>query len=87
MKSLFRLVSVRLLRICDLNYIVSTLYEYRERRKKLQTPSEKSKLLGNVPQVIPDVHEHLDSNTGDITNSMNSDKGSQQSILQRKFIN
>ncbi|KAL8535973.1 hypothetical protein ACS0TY_011570 [Phlomoides rotata] len=33
--------------------------------------------------LIPDVHElQLDSNSGDITNGMNSDKGSPQSILQ-----
>ncbi|XP_022868002.1 uncharacterized protein At5g08430-like [Olea europaea var. sylvestris] len=30
------------------------LFEYLDRRKKLQTPSEQSRLLENVPMVIPD---------------------------------
>ncbi|CAA2983045.1 Hypothetical predicted protein [Olea europaea subsp. europaea] len=40
--------------IVTLTFISSTLFEYLDRRKKLQTPSEQSRLLENVPMVIPD---------------------------------
>lgn len=36
---------------------VLTLFEYLERRKRLQTPSEKSKLLSEVPKVTADLLE------------------------------
>ncbi|KAI3445557.1 hypothetical protein Pfo_002222 [Paulownia fortunei] len=57
------------------------LFEYLEKKKKLQTPSEQSWLLANVPTVIPDIYE-LNSNSGDIIDDMKSDKGSPKSILQ-----
>ncbi|KAL8061295.1 hypothetical protein ABFS82_02G077900 [Erythranthe guttata] len=45
------------------------LFEYLEKQKRLQTPSEQSRLLANVPTVIPDINE-LDSNSGDMENDM-----------------
>ncbi|KAG8368902.1 hypothetical protein BUALT_Bualt15G0094800 [Buddleja alternifolia] len=53
---------------------------YWDRQKTLQSPSEQSKLLENVPKVIPDISE-LDSNTGDVKEDMKSDEGSPTSIL------
>lgn len=64
-----------------LNFIVSTLFEYRERQKILQNPLELSRLLAEGPTVIPDINE-LDSNSDEMKNDMGSDKGSPRSILQ-----
>ncbi|CAA2988972.1 zinc finger CCCH domain-containing 44 isoform X1 [Olea europaea subsp. europaea] len=54
------------------------LFEYLDRRKKLQTPSEQSRLLENVPTVIPDLEYISD----DSKNGIKFDKGSSKSILQ-----
>ncbi|KAL6552273.1 hypothetical protein OROHE_007637 [Orobanche hederae] len=56
------------------NYIVSTLFEYLERRKRLQNPLEVSRLLENVPTVIPDVYEP-DCDSEGIKNDIGSDQG------------
>lgn len=37
-----------------LNVIDFTLFEYLERKKLLQTPDEQTRLLREVPEVIPD---------------------------------
>ncbi|KAL6545692.1 hypothetical protein OROGR_009566 [Orobanche gracilis] len=64
------------------NYIVSKLYEYLERRKRLQNPLEVSRLLENVPTVTPDVYEP-DCDSEGIKNDMESDQGcSPEAILQ-----
>ncbi|XP_011087639.1 uncharacterized protein At5g08430 [Sesamum indicum] len=57
------------------------LFEYLEKKKKLQTPSEQLRLLENVPTVIPDLSE-LDSNAEDIMNDMKTDENAPKSILQ-----
>ncbi|KAL1534932.1 hypothetical protein AAHA92_31045 [Salvia divinorum] len=57
------------------------LFEYLEKKRRLQTPSEVSKLIENVPKVIPDRHEHhpiSDDNLNDIS----IDKDSPKSILR-----
>ncbi|KAH6813870.1 hypothetical protein C2S51_022888 [Perilla frutescens var. frutescens] len=54
---------------------------YLEKKRRLQNPMEVSKLLENVPKVIPDLHE-LNSNSEDILNDMNPEKDSPKSILQ-----
>lgn len=64
--------------IVTLTFIASTLFEYLDRRKKLQTPSEQSRLLENVPTVIPDLEYISD----DSKNGIKFDKGSSKSILQ-----
>ncbi|KAK6139530.1 hypothetical protein DH2020_026730 [Rehmannia glutinosa] len=66
--------------VCDFNYNVSTLFEYLEKRKILQSPSGQARLLENVPTVIPDISEP-DSNSGGIRNDIKSGEGSPQSIL------
>ncbi|KAK6159671.1 hypothetical protein DH2020_003052 [Rehmannia glutinosa] len=66
--------------VCDFNYNASTLFEYLEKRKILQSPSGQARLLENVPTVIPDIIEP-DSNSGGSRNDIKSDEGSPQSIL------
>ncbi|XP_057809204.1 uncharacterized protein At5g08430-like [Salvia miltiorrhiza] len=57
------------------------LFEYLEKKTRLQTPSEVSKLLESVPKVIPDPHE-LHLNSEDIVNDMSTEKDSPKSILR-----
>ncbi|KAL2513754.1 uncharacterized protein Fot_27725 [Forsythia ovata] len=65
--------------IVALTFIASTLFEYLERRKRLQIPSEQSRLLENVPMVIPEP-EYIPDDSED---GMRISKGSSKSILQR----
>ncbi|XP_075501884.1 uncharacterized protein At5g08430-like [Primulina tabacum] len=57
------------------------LFEYLEKRKKLQTPSEQERLLENVAVVIPDVSEH-ESNTEEVKVDIHCEEHSPKSILQ-----
>ncbi|XP_073041577.1 uncharacterized protein At5g08430-like [Primulina eburnea] len=57
------------------------LFEYLEKRKKLQTPSEQERLLENVAVVIPDVSEH-ESNTEEVNVDIHCEEHSPKSILQ-----
>ncbi|GFP80466.1 hypothetical protein PHJA_000190000 [Phtheirospermum japonicum] len=43
--------------VCGFNCIASTMFEHLERKKTLQSPTEQSRLLENVPAVIADVYE------------------------------
>ncbi|XP_047945726.1 uncharacterized protein At5g08430-like isoform X3 [Salvia hispanica] len=57
------------------------LHEYLEKKSRLQTPSEVSKLLASVPKVIPDRHE-LHPDPEDIVNDMSIEKDSPKSNLE-----
>ncbi|KAG8368903.1 hypothetical protein BUALT_Bualt15G0094900 [Buddleja alternifolia] len=57
------------------------IMNYLAKRRTLQSPSEQSKLLENVPRVIPDISE-LHSDIEDIKTDVKSDEGSPTSILQ-----
>lgn len=57
------------------------LFEYLEKKKKLQTPSEQEQLLENVAVVIPDVSE-LESNTKEVKDDIHCEEHSPKSILQ-----
>ncbi|XP_042061973.1 uncharacterized protein At5g08430-like isoform X2 [Salvia splendens] len=57
------------------------LYEYLEKKRRLQTPSEVSKLLASVPKVIPDRCE-LHHNPEDTVNDMSIEKDSPKANLE-----
>lgn len=44
----------------SLTYFGFTLFEYIERRQLLQTPSERSRLLNELPKVIADAEVELE---------------------------
>ena len=67
--------------VVGLNSISATLHEYLEKKSRLQTPSEVSKLLASVPKVIPDRHE-LHPDPEDIVNDMSIEKDSPKSNLE-----
>lgn len=47
------------MKVC-FNLQFCTLYEYLERKKLLETPSEQARLLEEYPVVIPDVADIVD---------------------------
>ncbi|XP_042011094.1 uncharacterized protein At5g08430-like isoform X2 [Salvia splendens] len=57
------------------------LFEYLKKKRSLQTPSEVSKMIENVPKVIPDRLE-LHPISDDIVNDISIDKESPKSILR-----
>ncbi|XP_058188950.1 uncharacterized protein At5g08430-like isoform X3 [Rhododendron vialii] len=61
------------------------LFEYMERRKLLQTPEEKSRLLETVPRVIADVAEVESMSNDAIKESKQEDGSSPKSILMESL--
>ncbi|XP_073144428.1 uncharacterized protein At5g08430-like isoform X2 [Henckelia pumila] len=61
------------------------LFEYLEKKKKLQTPSEREQLLENVAVVIPDVCE-LEPNPEEVKDDIQCEEDSPKSILQCNSI-
>lgn len=59
---------------------ICTLFEYLERKQKLQNPAEQSRLLQQVPKVIADVEE-LGPAYEDTEDDKKGDEGSPKSIL------
>ncbi|XP_059648286.1 uncharacterized protein At5g08430-like isoform X2 [Cornus florida] len=57
------------------------LYEYMERRERLQRPEEQLRLLQKLPKVIPDVTWFEPIAEGTLKNDMQGDEGSPKSIL------
>ncbi|KAK4417181.1 hypothetical protein Salat_2543700 [Sesamum alatum] len=66
---------------CLLNPLGFTLFEYLERRKKLQTPSEQEKLLLTIPEVIAEELEP-ESTAADASEKAQGSAHSPKSILR-----